>query len=213
MYNLTTVIISLTALIAALGTLISTILKTKKEIIEDIPKKIKKQANLDIEIIKRMERVKEILDADRVQIYDFHNGVHYANGRSALKTSCSYEVCRAGCKSYQMNLQGIPLSCIPQFIDKLLNEGELKINNLEDLKYTMPSTYSLKNSQEIKSFYDIILNNKNGEPIGFLAIQYTKLNKINFDKNEENEILRLKFYIEENLEKMVQKVGGKNERK
>lgn len=67
----------------------------------------------------------------------------------------------------------------------------------------MPATYQLKKEQDIKSFYDIILQNKNKEPIGFLAIQYSKINSVNFNQEEKNEILKLKFFIEENLEKMV----------
>ena len=133
----------------------------------------------------------------------FTTGGHYANGRSALKTSCTYEVVRTGIKSCQMYLQAIPLNCIPHFIQTLLNNSEMKINNLEDIKECMPATYSLKKSQDIGSFFDIILNNRNGEPIGFLAFQYTDTNRVNFSENEKNEILRLKFFIEENLEKMI----------
>ena len=69
----------------------------------------------------------------------------------------------------------------------------------------MPATYYLKKDQGIKSFFDIILNNKKGEPIGFLAIQYGEENKVNYNEEETNEILRLKFFIEENLEKMILK--------
>lgn len=208
MDNLTTIIISLTALVTAIGGLIVAFKKTKKELVESIPKRIKKQTDIDTEIVKRMEQVKEIVGADRVQIYDFHNGIHYANGRSALKVSCSYEVCRVGCKPSQMLLQGIPISCIPQFIKNIINAGEMKTNNLEEIKNTMPSTYELKKSQNVKSFYDIILSNKAGEPIGFLAIQFTKTNMVEFTETKKNEILRLKFFIEENLEKMVEKKNG-----
>ena len=208
MDNLTTVIISLTALVTAVGGLIVAFKKTKKELVESIPKRIKKQTDIDTEIVKRMEQVKEIVGADRVQIYDFHNGIHYANGRSALKVSCSYEVCRIGCKPSQMLLQGIPISCIPQFIRNIINAGEMKTSNLEEIKNTMPSTYELKKSQNVKSFYDIILSNKEGEPIGFLAIQFTKINMVDFTDVKKNEILRLKFFIEENLEKMVEKKNG-----
>ena len=208
MEDITTIIVSITALITAIGGMFVALKKTKKEIEETIPKKIKKQCDIDIEIVKRMEEIKEFLNADRVQIYDFHNGGHYANGRSALKVSCSYEVCRAGVKSYQMYLQSIPLNCIPQFIKELLNNSKMQINDLEDLKEEMPATYNLKKGQGIKSFYDVILNNDNNEPIGFLAIQYSETNKVNFSEIENNEILKLKFFIEENLEKMVSK-GGK----
>lgn len=202
---ITAFIVSLTALITALASLVVALVKAKKEIENSIPKKIRNQCNIDNEIIKRMEELKEYLNADRVQVYDFHNGGHYANGRSALKTSCTYEVCRTGCRSYQMYLQAIPLSCIPQFIETLLNKEELKINDLEEIKENMTSTYHLKRDQGVRCFYDIVIHNKNKEPIGFLAIQYLTENKTNFNNDEKNEILKLKFFIEENLEKMTEK--------
>lgn len=135
----------------------------------------------------------------------FTIGGHYANGRSALKTSCTYEVCRQGCRSYQMYLQAIPLSCIPQFIETLLNKEEMKVNDLEEIKEKMTSTYYLKKDQGIRSFYDIVIHNKAKEPIGFLAIQYLTENKVKFNNDEKNEILKLKFFIEENLERMTVK--------
>ena len=135
----------------------------------------------------------------------FTIGGHYANGRSALKTSCSYEVIRTGIKGHQKELQSVPLSCIPRFVETLLNRKELVINNLEEIKELMPATYELKKDKEVASFFDIILNNKEGEPIGFLALQYCKINSVKFNQEEKNEILKLKFFIEENLEKMVSK--------
>ncbi len=96
-------------------------------------------------------------------------GGHYANGRSALKTSCSFEVVRSGIKGHQKELQSVPLSCIPHFVQLLLDKEELKVNNLEDIKDNMPSTYQLKKEQEVASFYDIILNNEEGEPIRFFS--------------------------------------------
>lgn len=203
MENITTMIISLTAFVTAFGTLIVTIMKAKKEIEDTLPNKIKKAVGINIEITNRLEKVKEYLMADRVQIYDFHNGGHYANGRSALKTSCSFEVVRVGVKGHQKELQAVPLTCIPKFVRTLLNNNELKVDDLEQIKTDMPATYQLKKEQDIHSFYDIILQNKNKEPIGFLAIQYSKTNCVNFNQEQMNEILKLKFFIEENLEKMV----------
>ena len=74
MDTITAFIISLTALITALASLVVAFVKAKKEIENSIPKKIKNQINIDNEIIKRMESLKEYLNADRVQVYDFHNG-------------------------------------------------------------------------------------------------------------------------------------------
>ena len=197
METITSFFTKLTPLILSITALIVAVIKSKKEIEETLPQKIKKQCNIDMCIINRLEGIKEFLKADRVQIYDFHNGIHYANGRSALKTSCSYEVVRVGIKGHQKELQSVPLS--------LLNRGELKINDLEEIKSTMPATYELKKGQGVASFFDVILNNKEREAIGFLAIQYENKDKVNFTKEEMNEILKLKFFIEENLEKMVTK--------
>ena len=83
MENITTTILSITALITAIGGLLVAFKKTKKEIEETIPKKIKNQCNIDNEIIKRMEELKEYLNADRVQVYDFHNG----------RTLCKWKKC------------------------------------------------------------------------------------------------------------------------
>ena len=138
----------------------------------DVPKKIGKQSEIDCLIIKEAEKLKELLNADRVQIYEFHNGTHYANGRSALKTTCTYETCRYGISSCLNILSGIPLSIIPNFIKTLLDRGELLVKDLEDIKPTMPSTYALKNTMGIKSFYDVVIRNDVGEPVGFVAVQF-----------------------------------------
>ena len=37
------------------------------------------------------------------------------------------------------------------------------------------------------------------------GVQYENENKVNFSEKELNEILKLKFFIEENLEKMIEK--------
>lgn len=204
MENTANFIMGLSLIITAIGAVILAIIKvyknTKKEI-DTIPMKVKKQAVYDNIIIEKMDSLKELLNADRVQVYDFHNGGHYANGRSALKTSCTYETVRNGINPVQSQLQSIPLPCIAKFISQLLNDESMEIKKLDEIKENMPSTYQLKKSQNIESFYDIVLNNKNNEPIGFLAVQFVK-NKYSIDEHGKQEILRLKFFIEEQLEDM-----------
>lgn len=198
--NIETFLLGLAAIITAIGILIKAIKTTAKE--ADLPRKIKKQVNTDDLIISKMEEVKEQLNADRVQVYDFHNGGHYANGRSALKTSCSYEVVRSGISRKQSFLQSIPLSCLSRFVSTLMNDGFLEVKNLEEMKEEMPSTYQLKKDMKINSFYDVILNNSMGEPVGFLAIQFVK-NKYNvLTEHDKDIVLNLKELIEEELEKV-----------
>lgn len=73
METITSILVSITALITAICSLVVAVKKIKKEFEETIPKKIKRQCDIDLEIVKRMEQIKELLNADRVQIYDFHN--------------------------------------------------------------------------------------------------------------------------------------------
>ena len=104
-----------------------------------------------------------------------------------------------------MYLQAVPLSAIPRFTKKLLDQGELDVLSLEDIKDSMPGAYNIKKEQGVKGFYDIILENKEGEPIGFLGIQYVNNSHKTYNNKEKNEILRLKFFIEDNLERMIKK--------
>lgn len=204
MHNITTLIISITAFITALTGLALALRKFQKEAKETV-ENLKSMNDINIEIVNRMEFLKEYLDADRIQIYDFHNGEHYKNGRSAMKVSCTFEVVRAKTKRCHMDLQSIPISCIPKFINALLSEEEMNVCDIEEIKDTMPATYNLKKSEEIKSFYDIVINNKENEPVAFLGIQYTRNKHDKFSEDEKNEILKMKFFIEENFEKMKSK--------
>lgn len=154
--------------------------RTRKD---EVPKTVKKQSKLNCEILQEAEKVKELLDADRVQVYEFHNGAHYANGRSALKTTCTFETCRYGVQSCRDILSDVPLSVIPVFIKTLLDDEELYVKNLEDIKDTMIGTYNIKSSMNIKGFYDVVIHNEDREPIGFVAVQFCNRDASNIDKD------------------------------
>ena len=83
MEEITNIIIGLSALFTALAGLLVALNKAKKTIEETIPQKIKKQCNIDYLIINKMEEIKELLNADRVQVYDFHN----------RRTFCKWQKC------------------------------------------------------------------------------------------------------------------------
>ena len=165
----------------------------------DVSKHIKRQSDLDYEIIKEADHLKELLGADRVQVYEFHNGNHYANGRNALKTTCTYETCRYGVASCLNVLSGIPLSVIPNFLKALLDKGELLVKDLEDIKPTMPSTYDLKSTMGIKSFYDVVIHNEAGEPVGFVAVQVCNSDSHFVNKDA---VKRFAWFVENKLSEM-----------
>ena len=146
-----------------------------------------------------LENLKELLNADRIHLYDFHNGGHYANGRSALKMSCTYEVTRFGIESVQMYLQNLPLSVMSVYISELLGVGEMEVKDIHEIAEFMPAVYQIKTDFNIKAYYDIIINNIENEPIGLLSIQYTK-NEYHLDHCDKSSVLKSKLKIENYLE-------------
>ena len=161
-----------------------------------VSKKVPRQSEIDIKVLNRMEEVKEIMDADRVHIYEFHNGEHYANGRSALKVSCTYEVCRAGVNSIQRECMSVPISVIPRYIATILNSNIIDIKDIESIKDNQPATYNLKVSQGIRAYTNVVIMNKLEEPVGFIEVQW--FDRKRFTKND-HELLRLAAFIEENI--------------
>lgn len=167
----------------------------------DISKNIPKQNAIDLEIIAKMDYTKEILNADRIHLYEFHNGEHYSDWRSAYKFSCSYEVIKAGTQSMRNKCTGLPISVMPKFIHKITTDGLFDCQNIENIKDTMISTYEFKNSIGIKSFYDVAIHNKVGNVIGFIAIQWDKGTKANINTDE---IKKLVWFIEDAINKSIE---------
>lgn len=170
-----------------------------------VSSKIPKQSKIDIKVLKRMEEVKELLNADRVHVYEFHNGEHYANGRSALKVSCTYEVCKVGIKIVQKDCLSIPISCMPKYIAAILDSPMVEISNIENIKNEMPASYNFKCLQNVGAYIDVAIQNKQKEPVGFIEVQWTDAN--NF-KSNEYELLRLAAFIEESILNIDSQEGG-----
>lgn len=164
----------------------------------NVAKMLPKQNNLDLEIITKMEEFKEQLNADRIHVYEFHNGEHYSDNRPAYKFSCTYEVFKSGNKPIQQECKGIATNCMPLFINEIINNGKFICDDLEDLKSIMSSTYNFKHALKIQAFFDIAIRNEYGETIGFVAVHWFK--KENMIKNEDM-IKKLAWYVEEHMKK------------
>lgn len=166
----------------------------------DISKIVPKQNKIDLDIINKMEYAKEILNADRIHVYEFHNGEHYADYRSSCKFSCSYEVVRAGKEAVSTKCKALPIAIMPRFINKITTDGLFRCDDIELIRDEMISTYTFKKELGIKSFYDVALKNSQGVIIGFVAIQWNdSVPRINVE-----EIDKLAWYIEEKICEAVQ---------
>lgn len=74
----------------------------------------------DVMITKELERLMNEGGADRAYIFRFHNGVKYYDGTHKNKMSCDYEVVRQGISHEAKNLQDLPVSLFPYFIQQVV---------------------------------------------------------------------------------------------
>lgn len=161
---------------------------------------IKQQNELDLDIINKMNYYKELLNADRVLLFEFHNGQHYSNYRSALKMSASYEVYRAGLESSREKCSNLPIAIMPKFINDITKKGYSMCKNIEEIKNDMGNSYEFKKSIGIKSFYDIAIRDKDNNVIGFVAVQWNETMPDDIDKKT---VEHLAWYLEESVKRMM----------
>lgn len=171
--------------------------KQKTKVSDNLPR----QSTIDNKIVDRLEHVKELLNADIIHIYEFHNGEHYADGRSALKFSCTYEVVRAGVDTIRKKCMQIPIACMPKFIKHILDENKICCKDIEEFKDEDPATYNFKKELNMKSFADYAIKNKDNKVVGFVAVIWNDTKRYN---NQEEEIKKLVYFIEENLINSIQ---------
>lgn len=169
---------------------------------QSVSKTIEKQCLIDETVLSKMEEVKEYYNADRVQFYDFHNGVHYSNGRSAKKLSCTYEKVRFGVEPIKRIMKDIETSDIPVFLNKLFNECRFGIKNIEELKEEKDMMYLYMKRSGIKSFYVVAIKNQLNEPIGFIMLQYIYNTQPEIGYYDEY-LQKFKWFMEEQLKQML----------
>ena len=161
---------------------------------------VKQQNELDLDIINKMNYYKELLNADRVLLFEFHNGQHYSNYRSALKMSASYEVYRAGLESSREKCSNLPIAIMPRFIATITREGFTWCKDIEEIKYDMGNSYEFKKSIGIKAFYDVAIKDECGNVVGFVAVQWQDAMPTDIDvKNIDH----LAWHMEEAVKKLT----------
>lgn len=174
--------------------------KYQKEHKPNISDEVTKQNPIDLDIIEKMDYYKELLKADRILLFEFHNGQHYSNYRSALKMSASYEVYRAGLESSREKCSNLPIAIMPRFIAAITREGFAWCKDIEEIKYDMGNSYEFKKSIGIKAFYDVAIKDECGNVVGFVAVQWQHEMPTDIDvKNIDH----LAWHMEEAVKKLT----------
>lgn len=176
---------------------------------DDISRGIKEQSNIDLQIIDRMDYYKELLHADRIFLFEFHNGQHYSNYRTALKMSPSYEVFRAGLESKREVCANLPISVMPKLIHEITSNGISECKNIEEIRENKGNTYEFKKSIGIYSYCDVAIRDSSQNIIGFVAVEWGE-ERPNDVKIEQVE--KLAWFLEEKIKELTEKTQTKRKK-
>jgi len=140
---------------------------------------------------KDMNRVQEIIyqllkevDGDRISIFEYHNGGQNLAGIDFKKCTNTYESVDFNVDRKFKDYQNLPISTNMLWTKLLYNNKKIiNISDIEKLKNKDSSLYYHLKSQNIKSYYSVLLNNYDTKPIGFLElIYYSKKHELNSDE-------------------------------
>jgi hypothetical protein len=110
--------------------------------------------------------------ADRVSIYEFHNGGKNLAGIEFKKCSNTYEAVELETKPIIKEMQNLPLSINPLWNKILSTRNMIIVPLVEELTDTFLKSYL--ETQSIKTYYATILQDYDNTPIGFITLEYYK---------------------------------------
>ena len=117
-----------------------------------------------------------LFKADRISIYEFHNGGKNLQGIEFKKCSNTYEAVELEIKPIIKEMQNMPLSMNPLWNRLLASRENIIVPSTENLDDPFLKNYL--GTQSIKSYYSYLLSVYDKSPIGFLTIEYYKNERI-----------------------------------
>jgi len=153
------------------------------------PDEVKKDINGNVLIQQMLNDLLIKYKADRVYIFQFSNNVMYFDGSHRNHTSMSFEVCASGVSYESINLQKLPVSLYPIFLQEVMLDKCIykDVNCMQET-----STRIALKKQGIKSMI-VAPYFKDGYFVAYIGLDFVKeYNDLDFDydqfKRETNEI-------------------------
>jgi hypothetical protein len=111
-------------------------------------------------------------DADRISVYEYHNGGKTITGIDFKKCSNTYEAVGLGIDEKYNEHQNIPISVNFLWNKLLMDKKPIYISDICSLEQTDNTIFKILESQGVKSYYSRLITDYNGKPIGFMIIQF-----------------------------------------
>jgi hypothetical protein len=156
------------------------------------PDEVKKDINNNVLIQQMLNDLLLKYKADRCYVFQFSNNVMYYDGTHRNHTSMSFEVCANGVSYESKNLQKLPVSLFPVFLQEVMLDN-CKYTDIDKMQET--STKIALKKQGIKSLI-VAPYFKDGYFVAYIGLDFVKeYNKLKFDykefKDKTNEIGRI----------------------
>lgn len=184
----------LTTIIGAIATLLAVRYKHRLDI-RKLEKKcpVELAVGKDTELMSKTEDLLALSGADRVCIYQFHNGGEYYTGRSMQKLSMTYETVKAGISHLQINRQNIPVSACNATLAPMITDRRLLINDVEkEMEDSLCKFYAMEAGT--KSVYKWTVYDLQKRAIGFVQVDYvTRKKKLNEEILQDLEMAAIKI--------------------
>lgn len=148
---------------------------------------VKKDINNNVLIQQMLNDLMLKYKADRAYIFKFHNGVMYFDGHHKNHQSLAFEVCNKGISSEKMELQNLPTSLFPVFLQEVML-NRMIYTDINDIKES--ATRIALKEQGIKSLI-VAPVFKQGRFVSYIGLDYVKessdlnINYHEFKKNTD----------------------------
>lgn len=173
---------------------------------DEASEKHKESINLRLEINKRISRLLDNFrrehDADRVYIFEYHNGESNLNGLAFAKMSETYETLKPGFTSHKVAMQGVPTGMMIRLNQEVLVNEHVSIRSISDYRANEQDQSVLNITRyDTKSIYIRLVKNSKDYPIGFVGVDFVK-NEVSEEVEQEiiDDIETLSYKISSLLE-------------
>lgn len=175
------------------------------------PNLSQEQINETLRIVLKghLQRIREEFEVDRVYIAKFHNGNDLNEiypGDIFQVYSIIEESLNVGISSEKRHLRDIPVTFYKSIIDPILENGEIIINDINDIENT-DIKYVFKN-YGVKSIGGVGVFDKKGNLIGVIFIEHVRAKK-DIDLNQISKLRSASPYYMDHVEQYKIKKGKK----
>ena len=171
------IIILLAFILFYYKSLVTQVVVKKIETVDEV----KKDINNNVLIQQMLNELMLKYNADRAYIFQFHNTIKYYDGTHRNHQSMTFEVCNNGISSEANDLQNIPVSLHPMFLQEVM----LERMNYCDVRYI--EEHSTKLALLKQGIQSIIAAPyfKDGNFVAYIGLDFVKSQKqeeIDFEK-------------------------------